>query len=63
MDAINFALFIASKKLSPKTKSEVEDAKKKQEGGPNQALPPKKVPISISSLSSFMKGVSKKVSE
>ena len=63
MDQINFALFIASKKLSPRTKKDVEEQSKKAEGGPGQALPPKKIPISIASISGFMKTVSKKVSE
>lgn len=63
MDDINFTLFIASKKLSPKTKNEVDNIQKKKEGGPGQALPPKKIPISIANITGFIKGMGKKISE
>lgn len=55
MDDINFALFIASKKLSPKTKTEVETVQKKKEGGPEQALPPKKISVSLGNIFGFVK--------
>ena len=64
MDPINFALFIASKKLSPKTKWEVEKTNKDQkEGWPQQAWTGKKIPVSIGNIMGLFKNVSKKVGD
>ncbi|MEI6425778.1 MAG: hypothetical protein WCO66_00325 [Candidatus Absconditabacteria bacterium] len=61
MDHTNFILFITSKGLSPKTTPEIEEQKKAADGP--EANPPKKLPISISSISGFISSVSKKITE
>lgn len=66
MDEINFALFIGSRKLSPKTKSEVEQKeaqKNKTEGWPEEANSRWKLVISFATISWFLKWVSKKITD
>ena len=63
LDQVNFALFITSRQLTPKTKSEAEDGKTFKATGPNQAQPPKKLQISIAGITGMFKNVTKKISE